>query len=68
MRTYSEHIAKAMDENRQYINALEQAKRKFVDTEKELANSKLSLQSARKELQKQRSKIMDVEVELEKER
>lgn len=68
MRTYSEQIAKAMDENRQYINDLEQAKRKFVDTEKELANSKLSLQSARKELKKQRSKIMDVEVELEKER
>jgi predicted nucleic acid-binding Zn-ribbon protein len=68
VRTYSEQIAKAMDENRQYINDLEQAKRKFVDTEKELANSKLSLQSARKELKKQRSKIMDVEVELEKER
>ena len=57
-----------MDENRQYINALEQAKRKFVDTEKELVNSKQSLQIARKELHKHRCKIRDAEAELERER
>lgn len=67
-RVFGEQVGKAMEDARQQSGALEQARQKFTETEKELTTSKSTLQEAQTELEKQRKKILEAEAELEKER
>lgn len=68
VRSFSEQLGKAVEETKQHFNALEQARRKNTDAEKEVLSAKSSLEAAHKELEQQRSKMTDAQTELEKER
>jgi len=67
-RTFIDQLGKATDESRQQSSAKESAKRKAVEVEKELSSAKLALESAHKVLEDRGQKLLNLNLQLEKER
>lgn len=67
-RSYLEQLAKATDESRGYMSALENAKRKTAEVEREMTSTKAALEAAQKTVEERGHKIVEVQGELEKER
>lgn len=66
--TFIAHLEKATDENRQQSSAMESAKRKAVEAEKQLSSVKLALDAAHKLLEERGQNFLNVNLQLEKER
>lgn len=67
-RTFIDQLGKATDESRHQSSAMESAKRKAVEMEKELASAKSALSAADKVLEERSQKLLNVNLQLEKER
>nr|XP_024399175.1 E3 ubiquitin-protein ligase BRE1-like 2 isoform X3 [Physcomitrium patens] len=61
-------LAKATDESRQQSSAMESAKRKAVEMEKELSSANSALAAANQVLEERGQKLLNVKLQLEKER
>lgn len=67
-KTFIDQLGKATDESRHQSSAMESAKRKAVEMEKELASAKSALCAADKVLEERSQKLLNVNLQLEKER
>ncbi|KAL2622082.1 hypothetical protein R1flu_002287 [Riccia fluitans] len=67
-RLYLEQLSKATDDIRLQTSALENAKRRTAEVEKEMASSKAAFEAAQKTVEERGHKIVEIQGELENER
>ncbi|KAL3691986.1 hypothetical protein R1sor_005637 [Riccia sorocarpa] len=67
-RLYLEQLNKATDESRLHTSALDNARRRTAEVEKEVVLSKAALEAAQKTVEERGDKIVEIQGELEKER
>lgn len=67
-RAFIDQLGKATDESRHQSSAMESAKRKAIEMDKELSSAKAALAAADKVLEERGQKLLNVNQQLEKER
>lgn len=67
-RAFIDQLGKATDESRHQSSAMESAKRKAIEMDKELSSAKAALAAADKVLEERGQKLLSVNLQLEKER